>query len=149
MKRHRQDLEIFSEMNLTNMLDTAFILLLAFLLVAPMIKHGIELELPGTAAGALSTETKTLTVAIGRSPGEGLPDRIYIEDRRVTLEEMSQIVRERQTEDAKLSVLVEADRKVTYETIAQVMASLKAIGIEAIDLPTEPVDMEPERRGAR
>jgi biopolymer transport protein ExbD len=146
MRRHRQDLEIFSEMNLTNMLDTAFILLLAFLLVAPMIKHGIELELPATGAGALNTETKTITNAIARSAGEGLPDRIYIEDQRVTIEELSQIVQQRNAQEANLSVLVETDRRVAYESFVQVMAALKAIGIEAIDLPTEPSDIAPGNR---
>jgi biopolymer transport protein ExbD len=148
MRRHRQDLELFSEMNLTNMLDTAFILLLAFLLVAPMIKHGIELQLPATGAGALNTETKTVTIAIGRSMGEGLPDRIYIEDQRVTLEELTAIVQQRNAQEENLSVLVEADRKVSYETFAQVMSALKAIGIEAIDLPTEPAEVNPGREPA-
>jgi biopolymer transport protein ExbD len=143
MRRHRQDLEVFSEMNLTNMLDTAFVLLLAFLLVAPMIKQGIELQLPATNSGTLNTEIKTITIAIGSSPGAGLPDRIYIEDQRVTIESMPRIIQERRALYPKLSVLVEADRKVTYETFAQVMAALKAIGIEDIGLPTEPVVIQP------
>lgn len=136
MRRHRQELEIFSEMNLTNMLDTAFTLLLAFLLVAPMIKHGIDLELPSAQAGALSTEGQSLTIAIARRTADDLPDRIYIEDQRVTTEQMVEIIKERQALYPNLAIMLEADRLVRYETVLQVVAALRNAGIGGIGLPT-------------
>ena len=46
MRRHRRQLNVLSEINLTNLVDTSFVLLIGFMLMAPTIKHGIKIEYP-------------------------------------------------------------------------------------------------------
>ena len=89
MRRHRQDLTLMADLNVTNLLDTAFILLMAFMIVSPAIKHGLELELP-TAQGQNIDSTKTLTVVIMKRAASSGPAPIYVDDRRVSLEELKE-----------------------------------------------------------
>ena len=142
MRRHHRDLSILSEMNLTNLLDTAFTLLIAFMLVAPTIKHGIELELPKISRGEMQTESKTLTIAIKKKAFEDTVEPIYIEDQRVTLDNLKDIIRERQAIYPKMSVLIEADKDATYDTVAKVLATLQNLGINNVGLPTLPEDLK-------
>ena len=138
MRRRRRNLEVMSEMNLTNLIDMAFTLLIAFMLVAPMLKHGIELRLPQVAAGQITTETTTITIVVARSPEEGLMEPIYIEDQRVTLEEMEEVLRQRMDLYESISVVVEGDRQATYEPISRVLARIQRMGITSIGLIFDP-----------
>ena len=140
MRRHRRDLEIISEMNLTNLLDTAFILLIAFMLVAPMLKHGIEIELPEVSRGPIQTSENTITIVIQKSPEEGFPPRIYIEEQRVELGEIEEIIRANMERYAALSIAIECDRNATFEPYAKIMSLLQNIGIKNIALVTLPED---------
>jgi biopolymer transport protein TolR len=148
MRRHRQELQPFTEMNVTNLLDTAFTLLMAFMIVAPSIKHGIDLEVPTTRGEIIDKdETKTLTIVIKRGDGEGAADRIYITDtgneenaREVSLEELARDLELTRMTYPDLDVFLEADRKVTYDTFAQALGTIKSTGIENVGLVTDPVD---------
>lgn len=150
MRRHRQELQPFTEMNVTNLLDTAFTLLMAFMIVAPSIKHGIDLEVPQTQGEIIDKdETKTLTVVIKK--GEGEADRIYITDpaeeenaREVNLQELARDLELTRMTYPDLDVFLEADRNVTYDTFAKALGTIKATGIENIGLVTDPV--EPQAR---
>lgn len=142
MKRHRRDLEVLSDLNLTNLMDTAFILLIAFMLVAPMIRHGIELELPQVSRGPLQTESRTVTIVINTPAVEGGSDRIYVEDQRIDLADLRGVIEEKQATFEKIDIVVEADRDVRYEIFAQVMALLKNMDIENVGLATEPSELD-------
>lgn len=140
-RRHRQGMNVLSEMNLTNLLDTALVLVLALLMVTPVMKQGISVDLPQTVATpVLSSQPKTIAIMIKPSEVAGFGDGIYIEDQRMTPEEAAKTVKERKALYPKLSVMVEVDRKASYEKFAQVMAALQAVGIEDVDLPTETID---------
>lgn len=138
MRRHVKDLQIMSDLNLTNLLDVSFVLLIAFMLVAPAIKHGIGLTLPKVSVGPLDANSKTLTIAVKSRPAAGMEEPIYIEDQRITLDDMARIVKERRAAFPNLGVLIEADRLTTYETIARILGTLKRNGIDNVGLPTIP-----------
>ena len=142
MRRHRRDLEILSEMNLTNLLDTAFTLLIAFMFVAPMMKHGIELELPKVSRGPLESATHTVTIVINKRPAEDLSEPIYIDEERVDLDSLEEKMREIQNRYDAFNVAIEADAASTYDTFAKVLARLKNMGIENVGLVTEPEELE-------
>jgi biopolymer transport protein ExbD len=136
---------VLSEMNLTNLLDTTLVLILALLMVAPMMKQGISVQLPDAAGEQLNSHPKIVTISIAPSEGAGLPDRIYLDDQRKTVDEISRIIQDRRVMDPKLAVTIEADRKATFESVAQVISALKEIGVEGVDLPTEPVAFKGEK----
>ncbi len=137
MRRHYQELRPLTEMNVTNLLDTAFILLMAFMIVAPALKHGIELELPSVRGENLDS-IKTVTVVIQKPAAPGGPDRIYIEDRRYSLEELGEELRRRRQLFPELDVLLEADKAVPWDTIAKTMSTIRQAGIAQFGAVLEP-----------
>jgi biopolymer transport protein ExbD len=143
-RRHRRDMAVLSEMNLTNLLDTALVLVLALLMVTPVMKQGVSVVLPQTVETAvLNSQPKTITISIGPSELAGAADHIYIEDARMAnAEQAAKMVKDRQALYPKLGVVIEVDRKAGFETFAQVMAALQAVGIENVDMPTEPVPFD-------
>ncbi|HOE96167.1 MAG TPA: biopolymer transporter ExbD [Candidatus Sumerlaeota bacterium] len=138
MRRHRRDLEVLSDMNLTNLLDTAFILLMAFMLVAPMLKTGIDLNLPRVGAGQLQGQQKTVTISIAKPQVEGQSERIYVDDARVTYEELEEKLAETKSNYQAFSVAIEADAEATYQSVARVLSLLKAMQITSVGLVTDP-----------
>jgi len=89
VRRHHEPLDVLASLNVTNLIDTAFILLITFMLVAPHLTHGIQLELPQADAPVLDEDTqKTYSVSITEKlPGEE-EERIYLDGERVTLQDL-------------------------------------------------------------
>jgi biopolymer transport protein ExbD len=141
MKRHRRDLEVMSELNLTNLLDTAFTLLIAFMLVAPSVKHGIELDLPQVSRQNMSTEPETVTIVIQKQQLAGAGDLLYIDDKRLDLAGIQDFMQNKLRANPKVSVVIEADKNATYDTFAKLVGLIQNVGIENIGLTTEPVDL--------
>lgn len=137
MHRHRRDLEVISDMNLTNLMDTAFILLIAFMLVAPVLKHGIDLQLPQVSRQQLSSGGETMTIVIAKAPAAGMSEEIYVDDQRLTLDELKSEVRLRKESDG-LDIVIEADAEARYDMVAKVIALLKNLGVDGVGLATEP-----------
>ncbi len=161
MLRHRRSLDLQCEMNLTNLLDTAFVLLIAFMLMAPALKTGVELNLPKVAKGSgpLSTSPQsTVTIVVGKmiadkeaaptgdKPADATADKasdavtnpIFIEDQRYDLEEMATYLKKKKDETEVLSVVIEADREVPWESMARVLARVKSIGVNKVGLVFQP-----------
>lgn len=137
MLRHRRSIELQSEMNLTNLLDTAFVLLIAFMLMAPMLKHGVELNLPRVqkGGGPISTQQSTVTIVIGKAVTADASAPIFIDDsERQSLDEMAEALTKRKESVEELSVVIEADRTVPWESVAQVLARVKQVGISKVGL---------------
>ncbi len=143
MKRRRREIEPLSDINVTNLLDTAFVLLMAFMIVAPSIKHGIELELPTVDAGTKTMDKKkTVTIAIQKKISEGGTERIFVEDARLTPKELTELLVKRKQTFPEMDVIIECDKSVSYETFAQAVGAVKEAGIEDIGLPTLPPTQE-------
>lgn len=139
MRRHRRDLRPLSEINLTSLLDVSFVLLISFMLVAPSLKYGIELDLPAISQGApqLETDQEHLVTILVPKPGPA-GQEYYLDEAPLTLEALEQQLRDRLTASGgKLVVEVQQDREAVYETFVQVVAAVRRAGIEAVGLPVE------------
>jgi biopolymer transport protein ExbD len=157
MKRHRQPLRIMSEINVTNLLDTAFTLLIVMMLVAPQLTHGLKLDLPAVAAPSLDTQpNKTLIVGVQARRPEDESEHIYLENQRVTIDELFQRVQEAHAAKSDLVVQVEGDKACAYGTIFLVLDAIKRAGVDNVDLTSQPLGAETptparaksERRGS-
>lgn len=137
MIRHRRSLELQAEMNLTNLLDTAFVLLIAFMLMAPMLKNGIQLNLPKIGGTQIATQQTTVTISIAKPLEGSTDDTIYIEDIRQTYDQVTKTLQQKQQSIQDFSVVIEADRDVRYDTVAHVLARVKKLGIKSVGLVTD------------
>lgn len=137
MRRRTAFHKPISSISLAPMMDVTFNLLIAFMIVAPTLKHGIELELPEVEASNLQPRD-SLMIVIRKAPHEGEEERIYLDDRRVSLEDLTEKILALYQRAPDLDMLLEADRTVPYEAVAKVLQAIQEAGVEGIGLVTTP-----------
>jgi biopolymer transport protein ExbD len=130
-------LQPINTINLTSLMDVTFNLLIAFMIIAPTLKHGMKLDLPEVSASNLKPK-KSLMVVIRKAPEAGEEERIYLNDRRVSIEELTENLSAVYEKKADQDVLIEADRTIPYELVAQVLNAIQKSGVESVGLVTEP-----------
>ena len=144
MRRHRRDLAPIAQINLTSLLDVTFVLLIAFIIVAPSLKYGIDLDLPTIQQGAPQLEqnqSRTVTITVPRSSNG--TQQFFFNNESVTLDEIERRLRQLTQQGRTPSVEIEADRELPYETFVQVVAALRRAGIEAVGLPIQAKPVTP------
>jgi biopolymer transport protein ExbD len=129
----RNSLVTLSDINITPLLDLAFVLLIIFVITTPMLEQGLDLRLPsgvGKPDKLQRSDIKTIDISptgvLGMN-GQTLPlDRIESELRRLF------------TSNPKLLVYIRSDENTPTKYLARVLHSLEVIGIEQVSLRTEP-----------
>jgi biopolymer transport protein TolR len=116
----------------TPMVDVMLVLLIVFMVSAPLLQQGVEVNLPKANAGSISqSESPTiLTVKANQS--------IEINHKAFTIKTLGEKLRALQIASPKAQVLVEADHTVQYGVVAQVMAEVKKAKITHVGLITAP-----------
>lgn len=130
--RRRGKAAAMSEINVTPFVDVMLVLLIIFMVAAPLLTVGVPVELPKTAASALPTEQEeplTITMA---SDG-----RLLIQTTEVTEEELIPRLRAIAAERTSDKVFLRADGAIPYARVAQVMGALNAGGFRNIGLVTD------------
>ena len=121
-----------SEINVTPMVDVMLVLLIIFMVAAPLLTVGVPIELPKTAATALPTEQEEpLTIAL-TADGQILVQNEVVE--RSALVPLLRAVSEERKSD---KIFLRADGAIPYEGVMQVMGALNASGFRDIGLVTE------------
>lgn len=118
-------------------MDVTFNLLIAFMIVAPTLKHGIKLELPQIAASNLKPKDSVMIV-IRKAPEKGEEERVYVDDKRTSLEELGETISALYEKNPEIDILIEADKTVSYEIVARVLYTVQRAGVEGVGLVTEP-----------
>ena len=121
-----------SEINITPFVDVMLVLLIIFMVAAPLLTVGVPVELPKTAATSLPSDNEEpLTVTIDAS---GV---VMIQTTEVARSDLVNRLRAIATERADDRVYLRADGSVPYETVAQIMGALNAGGFSSIGLVTD------------
>lgn len=130
--RRRRRTRPMSEINVTPFVDVLLVLLIIFMVAAPLMTVGVPVELPKTAATALPTQTEEpLTVTI-TAEGE-----VLIQKTPITREDLVPRLRAISEERSDDRVYLRSDGTVPYEVVAQVMGALNAGGFNSIGLVTD------------
>ena len=124
MERQRQAL---SEINVTPFVDVMLVLLIIFMVTAPLLQQGIDINLPQAKGKELST-TERIVITI-KKDGE-----IYVDKNAATLKSLKETLSRR----ANREVFLKADKNVPYGVVVSVMGELREIGIEKLGMVTEP-----------
>ena len=131
-RRRRSHLRPMSEINVTPMVDVMLVLLIIFMVAAPLLTVGVPLELPKTKAQALPTEQEEpLTINLD---AEG---RVYIQKTEVDPDELVPKLTAIQAERRSDKVFLRADRSLDYGVVMQIMGALSAGGFRNIGLVTD------------
>ena len=130
-RRGRGQRGTLSEINVTPLVDVMLVLLIIFMISAPLLTAGVPVELPKTEAGSVQDQSEPLSVSI-RADGT-----IFIGERPVAFSGFAPQLREMAGPDSKRPVFVRADGRASYAVVAQVMASLSTSGFTSINLITD------------
>ncbi len=131
-RRRRRRNQQMSEINVTPFVDVMMVLLIIFMVAAPLVTVGVPVELPKTAAASLPSEQEEpLAVTL---TAEGL---VQIQTTEVTDEEVVPRLRAILSERSSDRVFLRADGTIPYARVVQVMGALNAAGITNIGLVTD------------
>jgi biopolymer transport protein TolR len=124
MEKRRQAL---SEINVTPFVDVMLVLLIIFMVTAPLLQQGIDINLPQAKGKELSpTERVVITIKKDR--------KIYVDKTAVTLKSL----KAKLSKKVNKEVFLKADKDVPYGVVVAVMGELREIGIEKLGMVTEP-----------
>ena len=130
--RHSRRSVPMSEINVTPFVDVMLVLLIIFMVAAPMLTVGVDVELPKSAASALESENEEpLTISITKD-GE-----IVLQTSTIPKEELVTRLQGVATERSSNRIFLRADGAIPYETVMQIMGALNAGGFQDIGLVTD------------
>jgi biopolymer transport protein TolR len=122
-----------AEINVTPMVDVMLVLLIIFMVSAPLLTVGVPIDLPQTQAKSLDQDNKPLTVSV-RTDG-----KVFLQDSEVNVDEL--VAKLKAVTDARGGaeerIFVRGDRKVDYGTVMRVMGRLSSAGFRRVALVTE------------
>ncbi|MCX8996771.1 protein TolR [Rhizobiaceae bacterium BDR2-2] len=122
---------VISEINVTPLVDVMLVLLIIFMVAAPMMTVGVPIDLPETSARALNSETQPITISVNAS-GE-----IYLQETAVAADEVTAKLEAIATTGYNERILVRGDSAAAYGVIADVMARIQQAGFRNIGLVTQ------------
>ena len=122
-----------SEINVTPFVDVLLVLLVIFMLTAPILQSGIELDVPQTRTVREISQEK-LVVSIDRA------QRLYIGNEPVNIHMLGALLKQKGAAQKGGSVFLRADQGVPFGTVAMVVDELRQSGIEQISMVTEPLE---------
>ena len=120
-----------AEINVTPLVDVMLVLLIIFMISAPLLTVGVPVHLPKTEASAVNDQTQPLTITV-RADGS-----IYIQEHPTPFEQFSTQLTALAGDGFDKPIFVRADGKAPYEAVAQVMAALSSSGFTKINLITD------------
>lgn len=121
-----------SNINVTPLVDVMLVLLVIFMVTAPILQQGVSINLPKVKAAALTGEEQQLVVAVNRS------GQVYLNDTLVTLPELGPKLQAILKLRPDRQVFLRADQRVPYGEVMRVIATVKGAGIERLGMVTEP-----------
>jgi biopolymer transport protein TolR len=123
---------LLSEINVTPFVDVMLVLLIIFMVTAPMMMQGVDVNLPKTTTQPIRTEEERLVVTITAK------QQIYLNEYQITLDSLVKKLEAIYQNQPDRAVFLRADRSVPYGFVVEVMAAVRRSGIVRIGMVTEP-----------
>lgn len=130
----KQSHSTLSEINVTPLVDVMLVLLIIFMITAPMLQQGVEVDLPAAAGTPQATAQDEIILTVTQN------GMIYLNQTAYTLEDLHPKLRALAQNRPGQPYFLRADAAVPYGTVVQVMDVIKQAGIEQLGLITQPVD---------
>ena len=119
------------EINVTPFVDVMLVLLIVFMVTAPLLTVGVPLELPETKGQQLQTSKEPLTISVQRD------GKVYIQESETTLDEIAPKLRAIAKSGYEEQIFVRGDKGIDYGTVMRVMGRIKSAGFTKVSLVTE------------
>ncbi|PWV95501.1 cell division and transport-associated protein TolR [Hoeflea marina] len=128
--RGRNRKQLVSEINVTPFVDVMLVLLIIFMVAAPLMTVGVPIDLPETQAKALNSDTQPITVSVN---SEG---KVFLQETEIPLEEVVAKLEAIATTGYSERIYVRGDTNADYGTVMKVMARISAAGFKNLGLVT-------------
>jgi len=128
------DRKLMSEINVTPLVDVMLVLLIIFMVTAPMMMQGMDVQLPQTQAKAIPSQEERLVITLNKK------QEIFINEYRVSRGELQEKLKILYQNKKEGEVFLRADRSLPYGFVVQVMSDIKNSGIEKLGMVTEPTE---------
>jgi biopolymer transport protein TolR len=125
-----------SNINVTPLVDVMLVLLVIFMVTAPILQQGVNINLPKVRAAALTGEEQQLVVAVTRN------GQVYLNDTPTQIAELGPKLQAILKLRPDRQVYLRADQNVRYGEVMQVIATVKGAGVERLGMVTEPPSVD-------
>jgi len=136
MRRNRHSrlsYAVINDINLTNLIDVTMVILVIYILIAPLVKQGINVNLPKASASRINSE-ETITVTVSK---EG---NLYLGSTQVSLTQLKEKLIYKIKKRPQTTVILKADKALRYGTVIKTLDTLNMAGITRIGMATEIVN---------
>jgi biopolymer transport protein TolR len=123
-----------SDINVTPLVDVMLVLLIIFMVTAPMMMQGVEVNLPKTTTKHIKTREDPLLLTVNKER------EIFLERHKINLEGLDTKIKKIFENRREKEVLLRADKDVPYGFVIKVIANVKRAGIDKLGMVTEPLD---------
>jgi biopolymer transport protein TolR len=130
-RRGRRGRGALSEINVTPLVDVMLVLLIIFMISAPLLTSGVQVELPKTEAGAMQDQAEPITLTV-KADG-----KLFLAETEIPFASLKPRLERLSSAGYDKPIYVRADGKASYEVVAQVMAALSTGGFTRINLITD------------
>ena len=130
--------QLMSDINVTPLVDVMLVLLIIFMVTAPMMMQGVDVSLPEATAQPLESEKEHLIITIDKK------NQVFINDFQVTVDGLGEKLEKILEGRSDREVFLKADKDISYGTVVQVMAEVKGAGVEKLGMVTEPAIFDKE-----
>jgi biopolymer transport protein TolR len=125
---------LMSDINVTPLVDVMLVLLIIFMVTAPMMTEGVEVNLPQTKTKSIKAQEDPLILSVTKK-GE-----IFLENHSVKIEDLGNKIETIFKYRKEKEVLLRADKEIAYGFVVKVMAEVKRAGVTKLGMVTEPMD---------
>ena len=123
---------LMSEINVTPFVDVMLVLLIVFMISAPLLKTGVEIELPEVDTPNIREKKDPLIITINKN------NEVFISDKKLDFQSLNNKLNAVKTANPKVQVYIRADKTVTYDSLMKVMKQIIDGGITNLSLITLP-----------
>ncbi len=134
MNQRGNNKSFMSEINVTPLVDVMLVLLIIFMVTAPMLMQGVEVNLPQTTTKNIKTKEEPLMLTVNKEK------EIFIEKHRIKLDNLEIKIQKIFENRRDKEILLRADKEVPYGFVIKVIAKVKQAGIDKLGMVTEPLD---------
>jgi biopolymer transport protein TolR len=135
--------QLMSDINVTPLVDVMLVLLIIFMVTAPMMMQGVDVSLPEATAEPLESEKEHLIITVDTE------NKVFINDFQVSVDGLGEKLKKILEGRSDREVFLKADKDISYGTVVQVMAEVKGAGVEKLGMVTEPVVFDKESQKAK
>ena len=132
--RSNKKRKIMSEINVTPFVDVMLVLLIIFMITAPLMKTGVEIELPKVDTPNIPESEEPLVISINRK------SEVFLSEKKTNEKNLKAKLLEIKRANPKIKIFIKADKSVSYETLMKVMKEIVDTNITNVSLITNPKD---------